>query len=479
MTLDIGHEEDAPDERSGSVLSRVLRYWSERSLVERFSWTGGAVMVICVLLSGIIISSMVRSNVLYHRAVATALFVDSTIARHLYSLRTMGEVTDVAQANLDSLFDDPAFRSRIPYLDIWGPDGTVLYSNTDRLIGMKFELPEPATRAFEGDVVAAESDLTASEHTTRDWVRTYTEIYTPLRALDGSVVAVSEIHEASEDIGVTLHQATVRTGVAVALACATFWLALFSIVAGGSKRLKTQEEYLACQLKASRDLAERNDVLRAQALDASTSMTEHTDNMLRTIGSDLHDGPSQLISFGLLKVERVRRAKTSAQRATELHDLETNLARAMSDIRNIARGLALPAVEGIILSKVIEQAVSMHVERTGMDVETDIHLARVMTTSPVNVCTFRFVQEGLNNAFRHSRSNTAKVEAGVDADGMFRLVVTSAASKRSNVRGDGGMGLKGLKARVDTLGGDFGFTSIEGCTHMVMQLELKDHIVHG
>src|SRR5690606_83695 len=115
---------------------------------------------------------------------------------------------------------------------------------------------------------------------------------------------------------------------------------------------------------------------------------------LRTVGADLHDGPSQLISFATLKVERARRALTNDQREVELGDIETSLGQALNDIRNIATGLALPAIDDMPLADAISQAIGMHVERTGMDVGTDIELGTTRTTSPVNVCAFRFAQEG-------------------------------------------------------------------------------------
>lgn len=460
--------------------NRGLRYWRERSLIEKFTWAGGTVMIVGVLICGMVITNFVRSNVLYHRAVATALFVDSTIAQYLRDLRTAGTVGERARAELDALLDDPKFTDRIPYLEIWSPDGTILYSNSTELVGRIFELPDAARQAFTGEVVAAETDLGAMEHTSRDFTRTFTEIYTPLRGMTGEVVAVSEIHEASEDIWTTLAVATLRSWTAVGLTCLAFWLALFSIVWRASRVIDHQEKSLARQLAASRQLAERNAALRRRALDASRSMTEFTDRMLRTVGADLHDGPSQLISFATLKVERARRALTNDQREVELGDIETSLGQALNDIRNIATGLALPAIDDMPLADAISQAIGMHVERTGTDVGTDIELGTTRTTSPVNVCAFRFAQEGLNNAFRHSKSGRALVEARIEVGSILHLAITTFGPGEAGERKTTyGMGLKGLQARVDTLGGTFSFTPLADKSILTMSLDLKGHMVDG
>lgn len=458
----------------------VSRFWSRRRLIEKFSLAGGAVMVVIMVICGSVITSFVRSNVLYHRAVATALFVDSAIVRQLGSLQSSGVVTPEARAALDGLFDDRSFSDRIPYLDIWRADGTILYSNSDSLDGQQFPLPEGAVLAFEGRVVALETDLSAREHTSRNFQRTYTEIYTPVRALDGSIIAVSEVHEASADIGETLVNASIRSWASVGIACISFFLALFTIVWRASITLEVQERSLSAQLSETQALAQRNRLLGKQALTASRLLTEHNDHFLSTIGADLHDGPSQLVSFCMLKVEKVRRAKTPDAREAELSEIETHLAAALNDIRNIARGLVLPVIDEGDFASALTHAVELHRGRTGMIIDADITVGNYAPGPAVNICGFRFFQEGLNNAYRHGVGGRARVEARINADGVLEMrVISRGRTVSARPTSLPGIGLKGLKARIDALGGELNFFRNDEVSVLEMTLDVSGREAHG
>ncbi|WP_417584375.1 sensor histidine kinase [Pelagibacterium sp.] len=459
-----------------------LGLWGRRSLIEQFSLAGGAVMIVVMIVTGTVISNFVRSNALYHRAVATALFVDSSIVSHLGALRSGGDITDEAHVQLDSLFDTSAFADRVPYLDIWRADGTVLYSNSEGLIGEQFELPPGAVRAFNGMVVALETDLSALEHISRGFQRTYTEIYTPIHGADGEIIAVSEVHEASSDIGEALVAASIRSWVAVGLACLVFYLALFALVWRASQKLERQEKSLSTQLLQTQILADRNSALREQALSASRLLTEHNDHFLSTLGADLHDGPSQLISYAVLKVEMARRAKSVAALHSELGEIETNLTSALNDVRNIAHGLVLPQIEEGSLTDAIAHAVHIHKDRTGMTIDADLALGNARldrSIRSINICVFRFVQEGLNNAYRHSASDNARVEATLDSKEMLDIRVISYGRKTmSGSAPSPGIGLEGLKARINALGGELHFSRLDEVSVLEMSLNLHEQAAH-
>ena len=462
-----------------------LGLWGRRSLIEQFSLAGGAVMIVVMIITGTVIANFVRSNALYHRAVATALFVDSSIVSHLGELRSGGDITDEAHAQLDSLFDTSAFADRVPYLDIWRADGTVLYSNSEGLIGEQFELPPGAVRAFNGMVVALETDLSAQEHVSRGFQRTYTEIYTPIHGADGEIIAVSEIHEASSDIGETLAAASIRSWAAVGFACLAFYLALFALVWRASQRLERQEKSLSAQLVQTQILADRNQALREQALSASRLLTEHNDHFLSALGADLHDGPSQLISYAVLKVEKARRAKTREALYSELGEIETNLTSALNDVRNIAHGLVLPQIEEGTLADAVAHAIHIHKDRTNMTVEADLALgdARPDRSSrsnrSINICVFRFVQEGLNNAYRHGVGDNARVEATLDARDMLDIRVVSYGRKSTPGSVSlPGIGLKGLKARINALGGELRFSRLDEVSVLEMSIDLRGQAAH-
>lgn len=89
----------------------------------------------------------------------------------------------------------------------------------------------------------------------------------------------------------------------------------------------------------------------------------------------------------------------------------------------------------------------------------------------MKICIYRFVQEALNNAYRHGGGVQQTVRA-VSHKGHVRVEVSD--------RGDGfdptevrptSLGLVGLRERIDSLGGSFDIKTGEGGTTVTMIFE--------
>ena len=133
----------------------------------------------------------------------------------------------------------------------------------------------------------------------------------------------------------------------------------------------------------------------------------------------------------------------------------------MNEVRNISAGLAPPELADLSLVQALEMAATRHAGRTGTAVNCDIaHIPDAVDPS-LKVCLYRFAQEGLNNAFRHADGHGQTLRAQCQ-DGM--LEVRSPMTGRSRVtsgsrRDPGGLGLAGLRGRIESLGGVFEFLS--------------------
>ena len=89
--------------------------------------------------------------------------------------------------------------------------------------------------------------------------------------------------------------------------------ALFSIVRDGSKTIDQQRVFLTERVAQLSDLLQQNEVLRQRVERAARSATEGTERLMRQVGSDLHDGPAQLIALALLRLDSLKLAKTDRE----------------------------------------------------------------------------------------------------------------------------------------------------------------------
>ena len=197
---------------------------------------------------------------------------------------------------------------------------------------------------------------------------------------------------------------------------------------------------------------------------------------MRRLGADLHDGPAQLISLALLRldagcvlVDGREDRPDDGLTAEERRKIHQVLVEALTEIRNMSVGLALPEIEGLTLRQTIEVAISNHEQRTGTEVASELSLPTTSVAQMVKATAYRFVQEGLNNAFNHAAGNGQFVAAIVEA-GVATIEVRddgpgfdTAEAERSER-----LGIAGLRERLQSLGGNFEiFSSPVGGTRLI------------
>jgi signal transduction histidine kinase len=231
-------------------------------------------------------------------------------------------------------------------------------------------------------------------------------------------------------------------------------LGLFGIVYRGNKLIILQRRQLHERLVEIEHTSQHNYILKERAQRASGRVAELTENYLRRIGADLHDGPAQLIGLAALTVEHVRRAQSPAKREEELQLLNSVLSDALRDIRTMSKGLILPEIENLPLPDVIQRVASNHERRTGTRVTVHCGAIARPLTHGIKICVYRIVQEGLNNAFRHAGGNGQMVTCRLDGSILNVVVQDDGGIGVGNAAArDSGLGLAGMRERVESLGG--------------------------
>ena len=117
-------------------------------------------MVVC----GIITTTFMTETIVRRRGDAIAVTTHHIIAPVVWDLLSGDRSEADAIGALDALMTDRFFSSQFPYLDIWLPDGTIVYSNVPGIMGQKLALPRPVVIAFGGTVVASFTDVDAPDY---------------------------------------------------------------------------------------------------------------------------------------------------------------------------------------------------------------------------------------------------------------------------------------------------------------------------
>jgi signal transduction histidine kinase len=162
---------------------------------------------------------------------------------------------------------------------------------------------------------------------------------------------------------------------------------------------------------------------------------------------DLHDGAQQrLVSLALdLRLARNAAATDPARAAQLLEGAERELARALEELRELARGIH-PAV---LSDRGLDPAVEALATRAPLPVEIRARLGERVSPS-VELAAYFVVSEALTNVVKYARADAAAVSVGRENGSVVVEVADDGVGGADPKRGTG---LRGLADRVAALGG--------------------------
>ena len=286
---------------------------------------------------------------------------------------------------------------------------------------------------------------------------TVLRIFTPLhRPGDGEVFAVAALYFSVKSIASIQLWAEILVWVAVMITGLVVIFSLYAFVVGTDRTIQRQRGVLAVNLERSRALAEEVKGLHQSSERLRLDAIEANEQLLARVGSDIHDGPLQLLTLIIIQLSRSQKEKGSNQDGG-LPSTVSLTQTAMTDLRNISAGLVLPELAQLSLRQTIEFAAQRHEAATGTHVQLDLDGLDHIAESAIKTCVYRVVQEALSNAFRHTGGIDQKIVASLVDDFVSVEISNRLPAKRevgkvsSDTRPK--LGLRGMQLRVEAIGG--------------------------
>jgi signal transduction histidine kinase len=244
-------------------------------------------------------------------------------------------------------------------------------------------------------------------------------------------------------------------------------LLLLAIVYQGSATIQRQRYAIKQRFREKMLLHRKNDLLQREVENALRTSALIDDLVHTRLGAELHDGPAQLISFVLLRLDEVEeelKDRPPHVRAL-LQQLRGAAEDALRELRAISADLFLPDVgETGNATEVVRKIIHAHQCRTNCVVEYKVSEIPERLPREVVRCVARVTQEALNNAHKHSGSSRQCVMLSL-ANGELRLSVRDdgrgmSCNKTSTPHS--GLGMPGMEARVRAVGGSFAVHTEKG-----------------
>ena len=185
-----------------------------------------------------------------------------------------------------------------------------------------------------------------------------------------------------------------------------------------------------------------------------------------------------MLGFAALRLDALRDA-AGAKAAPAVDEVARAVKDSIAEIRTISRGVSLPDIDRRSLPDLVQGLADAHKARTGVSVGVDCFVdTGIDLPEAAKICIYRFVQEGLNNGWRHAEGRGQSVKLRLKGDDLTLSVSDRGPGFVSPPPGPGAdgttLGLAGLADRVESLGGQFVARNRDGGgAELTMTLDLR------
>jgi signal transduction histidine kinase len=451
--------------------------WQGAGLSIKFAALSAVILLFSMYLVGQWMSAQVATATIQSRSAATVLQLDSIVEPRVQALATGAPLSDSDRQALDGLLAAEFGKLTTVGFRIWTREA-IAYSDRKELLGQHLGLTGERAQAWSGDVVAhlipgtraQHDDLDTDFHPAQASGEPLLEIYAPVRQTGTNrVIALAETYQRVPGLQSSLWWAQVGAWIMVANIGLIVFAAQLSIVHSGAITIDQQRKQLNERIADLTNMLNENSVLRHANM-AGIRATDVNERYLRRIGADLHDGPLQLIGATMFRLDSLdgiigdAEPGLAAEAREDIVVIREAIGTSMVELRDLAAGFMLPEIEGLSLVDTIEAAARRHERRTGQLVQVQVQGEAPTLATPYRVCLYRFTQEGLTNAFRHGNSSAVRVAITCYLQSVEVTVCdTGSGFDASTIFArSGGLGLFGLRDRIEALGGKLSIVSAVG-----------------
>lgn len=217
--------------------------------------------------------------------------------------------------------------------------------------------------------------------------------------------------------------------------------------------------YRSRQLKNKQEKEEREALYQQELLKTQIEMQEQT---LEHISKEIHDNVTQVLSFIKLTLGAVANSLND-ERKTKINENRELLSQAINDLRDLSKSLSFEHIKSLGLAKTVKK----EVERINKSGIVNVHLAVKGDVYSLGeqreLVLFRILQEGINNALKHSGAKNFHIDMAYTTDTVtLSLKDDGAGFAAETMENKNGSGLRNIKNRAMLIDGDAFIESAPG-----------------
>ncbi len=187
----------------------------------------------------------------------------------------------------------------------------------------------------------------------------------------------------------------------------------------------------------------------------------------RSLARELHDSLGQYLAALNMVLDSARDESPNGQRLNEAAEIARTC---IKEVRTISHLLHPPLLEETGIASAAAWYIEGFATRSGIHVEADIDRSLGRLPTHVELVLFRVLQESLTNVHRHSGTKTVAIRICADAQDVRLEIKDEGRGIAAGARP--GVGIQGMRERVENLGGELQVESNGGGTRVRAVLPL-------
>lgn len=482
-----------PMSRTQIATRRIAEMWRGLKLSQQFLIVSAAATIAAMAVVGSWLTHRIEGATAQQSAYDAALYVESVVGERIQGMADTPAFDVNVQRELEQLVVQTPLGRRVLSFKVWAKGARVIYANNPKHIGKSYPATDILKSAWSGTLQYEFNSLNDTEDAAeKEFNVPLLEIYVPVRKrFGGDVIAVVEFYMDASTLVDEIARAKREAWLLLAIIGLLVVSALYGMAHRAGLTIDRQRNALNDRISDLSRLLDQNLVLRQRVEASSRRTAEINERYLRRIGSDLHDGPAQLISLSLFLLDAVHSGETATpalSSADSLSNAEKNRIRealqgALKEIRELSIGLSVPELDKSTIADTIYEAIRAHEHRAGTKVHVSLAKLPEQTNSrDTKLAIYRFLQEGLNNTRQHAPKTQVSVTAGPDemSSIMIEIADEGPGLDLAAVENSDRLGLVGMRERIECIGGSLQIITAQGeGTRLVARLPVTPGDHHG
>lgn len=219
-----------------------------------------------------------------------------------------------------------------------------------------------------------------------------------------------------------------------------------------------ENSLVAVQRKQQQQIESANKILRRFALTKERlGQTQERNRLAR----ELHDTLAHTLSSIAVQLEALEtildRDKEDAKKL--LKDISKNTITGLKETRRTLVDLRSSELESYGLTQVILNIGESASERGGFSIEYNLANGANILADDVSHCLYRTVQEAIENILRHANAKNVLLSVFLDDSTVKLIIKDDGIGFDINTISENNLGIRGMRERVEMLGGKFNLES--------------------